>query len=229
MVLISKQIIFAVGCSIVALARAEPDEKLKIGHNLQAMLASADRFERLDSGEFGPKVGLTTYLFDDDNTLVYDLISINSKFGRVGAQIDYFADIFGSYQMPTFWLERQKTNWMIFNPNVFLEASAEGSLTLRLAVIELVIKTKVLAFRYTPFEYQLAFDLDSKSRYCQSLSYFWEVLDFNIMTEWNINECYFGLLSLFINPSKQPFLDLQECSWRRYRPQLPVFEFTLQN
>lgn len=48
--------------------------------------------------------------------------------------------------------------------------------------------------KYTPFDFQMAWDLDQKSRVCYSLGYFWEVFDFQVQTEWDVNECYFGAL-----------------------------------
>jgi len=54
-----------------------------------------------------PVVGLKTYLFDDSNTLKYDVLTFtDTDFGRVGAQGDYFVDLYASYEMPTFWMER---------------------------------------------------------------------------------------------------------------------------
>ena len=126
---------------------------------------------------------------------------------------------------------RQNTNWVIYNPNIFIEAGAEGSGTLYLSVIELTIKFKIMFAKLTPFDFQMAWDLDDKARVCYSLSYFWEVFDFEIGTEWHINECSFGLLGYLAKSLNFMQIDggtnWKDCSYRRYTPLTPVFQATL--
>ena len=55
--------------------------------------------------------------------------------------------------MPTFWMLRQGTDWLIYNPNVFVEAGAELSGSLFLAVIEFSLKFKIMLGKYTPFDF----------------------------------------------------------------------------
>ena len=65
----------------------------------------------------------------------------------------------------------------------------------------------------------MAWDLDEKHRVCYSLGYFWEVFDFEITTEWHINECYFGALGYVANAaSLLDGADYKDCSKRRYTP-----------
>jgi len=82
--------------------------------------------------------------------------------------------------------------------------------------------------KYTPFDFQLAWDMDNKSRYCYSLSYFWEVFDLELSTEWHINECSFGLLGYLSNSlNLLAGTDYKDCSKRRYVPMSPIYEVTL--
>ena len=122
---------------------------------------------------------------------------------------------------------RQGTNWMIYNPHAYIEGGAEGSFTLHLVVISLTLNVKVLLGKYTPLDFQLAWDLDEKSRVCYSYSWFWEVFDFEVWTEWEINECAFGLLGYLDKKFKilggQADSDLKECTKRGYYPNFPVF------
>ena len=146
-------------------------------------------------------------------------------FGSIGYEADYHADLFAAFDMPTFWMLRQATNWMIYNPNLFVEGSAMGSGTLKLSVIELTLKFKLMLFKYTPFDYQMAWDLDNKGRICYSLGYFFEVFDLSLETEWNINECMFGVLGYLLSDDKE----YKDCTYRRYVPQTPIWLVTLQD
>ena len=49
---------------------------------------------------------------------------------------------------------------MIYNPNVFAEAAGEVSATLHLSVIEFTLKFKLMLGKYTPFDFQMAWDMD---------------------------------------------------------------------
>lgn len=123
-----------------------------------ATLKSADSYERISAhsgiSSHDPVVGWKTYLFDDNNTYKYDLLSFtDTDFGKIGVQGDYFVDLYGSYEMPAFWMNRQDTNWLIYNPNIFAEAAVEGSGSLFLSVIELTIKFKLMLGKYTPFDF----------------------------------------------------------------------------
>ena len=59
---------------------------------------------------------------------------------------------------------------------------------------------------------------------CYSLSYFWEVFDFSVSTEWHINECYFGALGGLGIATDTTYKD---CYKRRYVPQTPLVQVTL--
>ena len=120
---------------------------------------------------------------------------------------------------------------MVINPNAFIEASAEVAVTFKLAVVEFTLNLKALVGKYTPFDYQLAWDLDEKSRYCQGLGFFFEVFDFGVSTEWNINECYFGLIGALLPSLNLSYVrqNLNYCTWRTYQPQLMLYEYTLQD
>lgn len=119
---------------------------------------------------------------------------------------------------------------MIINPAVHLSAEVVGTLTIKLAVIELTFRPEILFGKLTPVDWQFAWDLDEKSEYCQSLGWSWEVLDLKVMTEYYINECSFGALGGTFEALKiggtQSYKD---CTWRRYEPQLPVYLVTLQD
>jgi hypothetical protein len=130
-----------------------------------------------------------------DGTYGYNLVDLSKEgFGYIGFQADYYADIYGAYSWPTFWLYRQLKNWMIINPTVYFSAEAAGEVTIKLSVIEIIFKLEVLFGEITPFDYQFAWDMDEMAEFCHSLGWSWEVLDLKIMTEYHINECSFGAL-----------------------------------
>ena len=105
-------------------------------------------------------------------------------------------------------------DWLIYNPNIFGEASFNVEGVLKLAVVDLIFKFSVIGFKFTPFDYTLSIDMARKvrevgngrinpdgspateefTRYCQSMSYFREVFDITLHFETNTNECSIGLL-----------------------------------
>lgn len=71
---------------------------------------------------------------------------------NVGVNINAQTDVYVGYDAPLFWNYRQETNWLIFNPNIYAEASAVGELTLSFQVIEIIFKLRLIGFKFTPLE-----------------------------------------------------------------------------
>ena len=120
-----------------------------------ATLKSADSYSRVNSKphkDGTPLVGMKSYLFDDKEDIKKDFLTLGD-YGSIGYEVDYHADLYASFDMPTYWMYRQNTNWMIYNPNFFLEAAAQVAGTLKLSVIELTIKLHVMLGKYTPFDF----------------------------------------------------------------------------
>ena len=193
----------------------------KLSPNLMTTLKSADKYERVSTkgtSKASPLVGMKTYLFDDFEDIKKDFVTLGD-WGSVGYEVDYHADLFAAFEMPTFWMLRQGTNWMIYNPNVFIEAAGMGAGTIKLSVIELTIHVNVMLGKYTPWDFQMAWDLDNKSRMCYSMGWFWEVFDLEVTTEWNINECSVGLLGYLANTlNLVSNTSWKDCAYRRYVP-----------
>jgi len=56
-------------------------------------------------------------------------------------------------------MERLGTNWLIYNPNIFGEFSASFEGTLQLVFIELILKLKIVGFKFTPLDYMMQVDM----------------------------------------------------------------------
>ena len=90
-------------------------------------------------------------------------------------------------------MQRNDQNWMIFNPSIFGEASVIGSATIKLLYYEFTLSLKFLAFKFTPFDFQLAWDLDNNGRVCNGASLYQEVFDLQLEGSSYVNECYVGV------------------------------------
>ena len=145
---------------------------------------------------------------------------------EVGVSWDTQADIFASYKSPTFWVNRLDQDWMIWNPSVFLEASAYGAVTIKLLYAHLTFKLDFVGLRFTPLDLTWGWDLDKKKRRCSSWGLYQEILDIRLEASSYVNECYVGLAGALLGSSSDS-ANLLTCGWRRYNPELPVRQFTL--
>ena len=77
-----------------------------ISHSLRSRLEEADKYEAVvPSSKSSPKVSMNSYVLD--GTYSYDLVDLSKNgFGKIGIEIGYYADIYGSYAWPAFWLYR---------------------------------------------------------------------------------------------------------------------------
>lgn len=66
---------------------------------------------------------------------------------------------------------------MVFNPNIFIEASGLASMTIKLWVVEMTFTLKFLGYKITPFDLQWSWDLDQKKRSCYSVGLYQEIFD----------------------------------------------------
>ena len=101
---------------------------------------------------------------------------------------------------------------MAVNPRLFLEMASHSWVTVRTPIAEISLNFNVTPYKFTPIDFQFAWSLDSKSRYCSSAGYDQDVMDFTVNLEAKFNECYHGLFGWAIGD------DASDCQWRRYYP-----------
>ena len=82
----------------------------------------------------------------------------------VGVEGTLTADIYASYQSPAFWIQRLGSNWLIYNPNIFVEASIIFEGTIKLAFIELILKLSFVGLKFTPLDATVAVDMQLRER-----------------------------------------------------------------
>ena len=133
------------------------------------------------------------------------------------------ADLFAQIKSPAFWVERNNENWMVVNPHIFGEISAETEFTLKLWLLDVTMSAKIMGYKFAPIDYQMAWDLNNKERYCYSVGLFQEVFDISVEVETLVNECAFGIIGWITGSDKK------DCAWRRYKPQLPIWGAGLLN
>lgn len=130
-------------------------------------------------------------------------------------------DIFASIHMPTFWLDKGKDDWLIYNPYLFGEGSITAGFTLRLWLWNLTLRIKAQGIKFSPLDFQLAWNLDEMSNYCYSVGYFQEVFDFLLEVETDAYECNYGVIGWATDT------DTKDCWWRNYSPSLPLLKYSI--
>ena len=83
---------------------------------------------------------------------------------------------------------------------------------MKLYLIEVTFSLKLLGFKFSPLDFQFAWDLDNKDRYCYSVGYFQEVFDIRLDIDFRAKECHGGIIGWYTDK------DTQDCFWRRYSP-----------
>lgn len=135
-----------------------------------------------------------------------------------GLDLELNMDLSAGYQAVLFWLLANNENLVALNPALFAELAAHGWLTLRTPFAHFSLNADVTPFKFTPLDYQASWSLDSKGRYCHSLGYDQDVMDFELRVEASFDECFWGVLGKFSGD------DSSDCTWRRYYPQLPIYK-----
>ncbi len=122
----------------------------------------------------------------------------DSSTGDLGESLGLYMfsdmDIFATLQMPTFWLDRGQDDWIIYNPHLFGEGSIVAGITLKLWLWNVTFSIKALGVKFSPLDFQFAWNLDSMSNYCYSVGYFQEVLDLLLEVETSALECHYGIV-----------------------------------
>lgn len=136
----------------------------------------------------------------------------------MGAWFDF--DIFGTYESPFFQMTRGDSKWMVMNPNLFAEVSLSTGIMLSFWIWQIKISATGLFYKFSPLDFQFAWDLEKFNSYCLSVGWFQEVFDIRFDVETYTNECYYGILGMTIGD------DNRDCRWLRYKPHLPIYEIT---
>lgn len=212
-------------CSLLATlaaARTAP-----ISPRTLATVDEADSARTLYDSRETPKVLLNGYQYGNSGDLDAWQTTADGSTLDLGIAWGFWADVFASYQALAFWLSQAERDFLVFNPNVYGEASVMGEFTLKLLIVELTVQAKLLGWRGSPADYQFSWDLNEKSRYCWSFGAFQEVFDFTVTTDLYVYECFAGLIGWITTAQNSSSgQDIADCVWRRYTPQLPIFEAT---
>ena len=105
-----------------------------------------------------PRVGISGYLYSFERDTN---IATNSAGRSLGVSTKLATDIFASFESPAFMLYQNQNDWLVVNPHLFGEASIWTSVTLRLFIVEVTFSFKILGFRFSPLDFQLAMDMSS--------------------------------------------------------------------
>ena len=167
-----------------------------------------------------PRVELSGYLYDWTSSNVFTTTDTGLVFG-----VDMFAhaDLFASAHSPAYWVNRNETGWLVLNPHLFGEGSLAFGVTLNLLLWNLTFNFKLMGIKFAPLDFQFAVDLSDTSRYCSSVGYFQEVLDIRLEVEADAYECQTGLIGWSTGNDKE------DCWWKKYRPNLPIFEVSFMD
>ena len=132
-------------------------------------LGEADHVERFNVGASTNASGSTGYLksFDSEVTLF-----TTDSGGSMGISQSIAADLFASYSSPAFSITTSDRDWLVINPHLFGEASLETSITVKLILVELTLSLKILGYKFSPLDFQMALDIETGEDYCTSVGGF---------------------------------------------------------
>ena len=102
-------------------------------------------------------------------------------------------------------------------PKFNLEVLGNLRLTLHLGYMELTLSTEMYPFKFTPFDILLRMDALHPNRYCTGADYMVRTFLAQLMVEWRVKECLFGIAGILTDN------DESDCFWRDYKPELPLY------
>jgi len=110
------------------------------------------------------------------------------------------------------------------NPKFMFQIFGALSFTIHLNFIELTVSLDMYPFKFTPLDFVYKIDAMHPQRTCQGLDYDVSTAFAEVMFDIKVNECYYGLLGNLITDSDGNSLDPSDCTWRSYKPELPIYK-----
>ena len=129
----------------------------------------AEKVSKFSTSGTDPQVKLSGYLYDFENEAY---LATNSRGQSLGLKTKIASDVYASFQSPAFWLSTNQQNWLIVNPHLFGEVSAWASVTLKFLIWEATLTLRLVGFKFSPLDFQVAKDLSNTDRYCSSVGFF---------------------------------------------------------
>lgn len=104
-----------------------------------------------------------------------------------------------------------------FEPTFDLDLGAYLKIAFHLYLINFEFSVDLMPYTFRPFDFTFAIDPMHPRRYCMGFDYFTKGLSLEIYYEQSVKECSIGAFGYFVD-------DWQDCVWRNYNPELPIFE-----
>jgi len=95
--------------------------------------------------------------------------------------------------------------------------------TVHLSHMELTLSLDMYPFKFTPFDILLRMDALHPKRYCTGMDYMVRTFLAQLMVEWRVKECFYGLAGILTEN------DPSDCFWRSYKPELPLYQLQYEN
>lgn len=128
-----------------------------------------------------------------------------------------------SWSAPFFVDYEDKFALVKAEPKFNLEVFGDIAVTLHFGFAELTMALNMYPFKFTPFDIKLAIDALHPKRYCTGMGYTVRTFMAQVMVEWNVKECLFGVLGIVTENDKE------DCFWRNYKPELPLYQLSYEN
>ena len=128
-----------------------------------------------------------------------------------------------SWTSPVFLDTVDKYTMISAAPKFNLEILGNMTFGLHLGIVELKAVLNSYPFKFTPLDVMLRADAMQPERYCMGLGYGVKTLLADLMVEARVNECHMGLLG------SRTGNDPSDCTWRTYKPELPIYSMQLGN
>ena len=111
------------------------------------------------AGKLDKVVHLPEHRVGQSSSILNNVIDVSlGTLTTLGFRLMTELDGFVSLAAPSFMLTLAEDRWVIINPHIFGEASGSVSFTLKLLLLEATINLKLLAVKFSPLDWQVAWD-----------------------------------------------------------------------
>lgn len=104
-----------------------------------------------------------------------------------------------------------------FEPTFNLDAGLYAKFAIHLHFINLEWSVNLMPYRFRPFDLTFKLDPNFPRRYCYGFDYWTKGFALEIFFEQSVKECTYGLIGIATG-------DWNDCEWKNYNPELPLFE-----
>ena len=121
--------------------------------------------------------------------------------------------------------------WLVFNPTAYFIVGGPIGLQISLGIVKVKMWMEFDWLKFNFADYQLAYNAEEGSEFCQGVSWFMDIIKQSIWFQWDFYECEFGLVGLIMllvdSIYGTTYADVSDCSWNTYKVDYRLWEFEI--